>query len=208
MHRIFISLASLAMAGCVESPVPLESGGEVTDPALIGSWKSDLDGDPMVATIRQEANGALVADVQAYWEPGPKAATKHYQIVLATFDGLHYMSIKDPALPANYAIARYVFEGNNRFCLHAAYSEALVKELELKKLPGELKPDRHLSTVELNASSGQLRDYFASHGADAFHQQPLMAFERVSSAVLPPPRTQQDRDRDPPGFNEVAPCRP
>jgi hypothetical protein len=172
MYRIFLSLALLALAGCVESPVPLESGGTVSDPALIGTWKSDLDGDPMVATIRQEANGALVADVQAYWEPGPKAATKHYQIVLAKFDG------------------------------------ALVKDLELKKLPGELKPDRHLSTVELNASSEQLRDYFASHGANAFHEQPLMAFERVSSAVLPPPRTQQDRDRDPPGFNEVAPCRP
>ncbi len=208
MHRIFLSLASLALAGCVESPVPLESGGTVSDPALIGIWKSDLDGDPMVATIRQEANGVLVADVQAYWEPGPKAATKHYQIVLAKFDGQRYMSIKDPQLTPNYAIARYMFKGEDRFCLHAAFSEALVKDLELKKLPGELKPDRHLSTVELNASSEQLRDYFASHGANAFHEQPLMAFERVSSAVLPPPRTQQDRDRDPPGFNEVAPCRP
>ena len=69
-------------------------------------------------------------------------------------------------------------------------------------------PDRHMSTVELSASPEQLRSYFQDHGTTAFHDQPLMAFERVSSAVLPPPRTQQERDQDPPGFNEVPTCRP
>ena len=96
----------------------------------------------------------------------------------------------------------------HRFCLHAAYSEALVRDLEGKELPGKLKPDRHVPTVELKASSEQLRSYFASRGAGAVHEQPLMAFERVSSAVLPPPHSQEDRDRDGPGFNEVTPCRP
>ena len=207
MIRILVALACLSLAACVESAVPLESGGKVSDPALLGVWKTDLDGDPMVATIRKEASGEFVADVQAYWEPGPKAATRHYRIVLAQFGKQRYMSILDAELSPNYSLAGYVFEGKDRFCLHAAYSEALVRDLEGNKLAGKLKPDRHMPTVELSASSEQLRSYFAGHGADAFHENPLMAFERVSSAILPPPRTQEDRDRDAPGFNEVTPCR-
>ena len=208
MLRLFAALVLLPLTGCVESSVPLESGGKVSDPSLIGLWKSDLDGDPMVATIRQETSGELVADLQAYWEPGPRAATKRYEIVLAQFGTHRYMSFRDPGLSPNYSIARYVFEGTDRFCLHAAYSAALVQDLEESRLAGKLKPDRHMSTVELSASSEQLRVYFASHGAAAFHEKPVMAFERVSSAVLPPPRSQEDRDRNAPGFNEVTPCRP
>ncbi len=208
MLRIFAAFALLPLTGCVESSVPLESGSKVSDPALIGLWKSDFYGDPMVATIRQESSGKLVADVQGYFEPGPRAATKHYQIVLAQFGANRYMSIQDPGLTPNYSIARYVFEGKDRFCLHAAYSEALVQDLEGNRLAGKLKPDRHVSTIELSASSEQLRHYFAAHGAAAFNDQPLMAFQRVSSAELPPPRTQEDRDRDPPGFDEITPCRP
>lgn len=207
MIRIFAVLALLPLTGCVESTVPLESGEKVSDPALIGLWKSDFDGDPMFATIRQETNGGPVADVQAYWEPGPKAATKRYQIVLAQFGEHRYMSILDPGLTPNYSIAHYVFEGKDRFCLHAAFSEALVKDLDGSVLPGKLKPDRHVSTVELSASTEQLRGYFSKHGARAFHDQPLMAFERVSAAVLPPPRTQAERDQDGPGFDKVTPCR-
>jgi hypothetical protein len=182
MIRILASFVCLALAGCLESAVPLESGAKVSDPALIGFWKSDLDGDPMVATIRQETNGDLVADVQAYWEPGPKAATKHYQIVLAQFDEHRYMSMRDAKLSPGYSLARYVFEGKDRFCLHAAYSERLARDLEQKVIPGQVKPDRHMPTVELSASSEQLRSYFARRGAGAF--------------------------RDQPGFNEVTPCRP
>ena len=208
MHRIILCLGWLGLAGCVESPVPLESGDKVSDPALIGIWKSDLAGDPMVATIRQQANGALVADVQAYWEPGPTAATKRFEIVLAEFGERRYMSVRNPGLAPVYSLARYVFEGQNRFCLLSASSESLVRDLEERKLPGELKEDRHMSHVALNASPEQLRNYFASEGANAFHEQFIMAFERASSDVLPPPRTQQERDRDPPGFNEVRPCKP
>lgn len=207
MIRIFAALALLPLTGCVESAAPLESGGKISDPALIGLWKTDFDGDPMIATIRQETNGELVADTEAYWEPGPKAATKHFQIVLARFGAHRYMSIRDAGLAPNYSIARYVFEGKDRFCLHVAFSEALVKDLEDGVLPGRLKPDRHVSTVELSASSEQLRGYFSKHGARAFHDQSLMAFERVSAAFLPQPRTQEERDQDEPGFNEVAPCR-
>ena len=207
MIRIFAALALLPLAGCVESPVPLESGDKISDPTLIGLWKTDADGDPMIATVRQEPNGELVADVQAYWEPGPKAATKHFQIVLAQFGEHRYISIRDASVTPNYSIARYVFEGRDRFCLHTVPSDALVKDLEGSVVPGKIQPDRHMSTVELSASSEQLRAYFSQHGARAFHDQPLMAFERVSAAVLPRSRTQEERDQDEPGFDEVSPCR-
>jgi hypothetical protein len=207
MIRILAALACLPLAGCVESVVPLESGEKVSDPALIGVWNVDFDGDPMVATIRNGADGHLVADVQAYWEPGPIAATKQFGIVLARFGKHRFMSVRDAALSPNYSLARYVFDGRNRFCLHAVFSKALVEDLERNVLPGKLKPDRHVSTVELGASREQLRGYFGKHGARAFHDQPLMGFERVSEAVLPPPPTQDERDRDEPGFKEVIPCR-
>jgi hypothetical protein len=208
MLRIFAVLAMLPLTGCVQSAAPLDSGGRITDPALIGQWKTDLDGDPMIATFRQETNGELVADLQAYWEPGPKAATKHFQVVLAQFGEYRYVSVRDVELSPNYLIARYVFEGKDRFCLHTVSSEALIKDLEGGVLPGKLIPDRHISMVQLDASTEQLRGYFSKHGARAFHDQPTMAFERVSAAVLPQPRTQLERDHDEPGFNEVAPCRP
>lgn len=207
MFRSSVALACLLLAGCVESPVPLESGDKVSDPRLVGTWKTDFDGDPMVATIRQEAGGKLVADVQAYSEPGPKAATTRYEIVLAQFGAQRFMSIREPKLSPGYLLARYVFEGRNRFCLHNVPSEALAKDLEEKKLSAEIVDDRHMPHVKLAASQDQLRRYFATDGARAFHEMPLMAFERAAGAVLPPPRTQQERDRDPSGFNEVAPCR-
>ena len=206
MIRIFAALGCLALAGCMDSPVPLESGGRVSDPRLIGLWNTDFDGDPMVATIRQEGSG-LVADVLAYSEPGPKAATTRYEIVLAQFGERHYMSIREPKLAPNWAIAGYVFEGKDRWCLHPVPSEALAADLG-KTLPGKVRPDRHLYTVELSATPEQLRKYFAEHGAKAFHENPLMAFEKTVSAVLRPPQTQEDRDRGEPGFDEVTPCRP
>jgi hypothetical protein len=173
----------------------------------MGTWKSDLDGDPMVVTIHRKTNGDLVADVQAYWEPGPKAATMQFQLVLAKFGEQRYMSFRSLEMAPTYAISSYLFQGRNRFCLHAAYSERLIQDLQDKILPGELKPDRHVSNVELSASAEQLRGYFAAHGATAFHEEPLLAFERVKSAILPPPRTQEQRDRDEPGYNAVTPCR-
>jgi hypothetical protein len=207
MLRILAAIGCLVLAGCVESPVPLESGGKVSDSRLIGVWNSDFLGDPMVATIRQDGSG-LVLDVLAYSEPGPKAATTRYQIVLAQFGERRYMSIREPKLSPNWAIAGYVFEGKDRWCLHPVPSEALAADLEKKTLPGAVKPDRHMPTVELSATPGQLRKYFAEHGATAFHENPLMVFEKTSSAVLPPPRTQEDRDRAVPGLEEVTPCRP
>ena len=205
-HKL-LCLACLLLAGCVESPSPLETGITVSDPALIGTWKSDLDGDPMVATIRQDSNGRLVADVQAYWEFGSKAATKRYEIVLAQFDEHRYASFRAPDLSPNYWIARYVFEGRDRFCLHAASTEHLAQDLERQRIPGKLRQDPHMATVELNASPEQLRDYFAAEGAQAFDDTPVMAFERTAAAVLAPPRSQEERDRDPPGFNEVRACK-
>lgn len=207
MIRVLAALALLPLASCVVSTVALKSAGKISDPALIGTWKTDFDGDPMVATVREQANGDLVADLQAYWEPGPKAATQQFQIVLSRFGERRYMSVRDTSVTPNYSIARYVFEGKDRFCLHAVFSETLVKDLEAGVLPGKLTPDRHVSTVELTASSKQLRSYFSQRGASAFHDQPLMAFERVSEAVLPPPPTQEERDKDDHGFEEVAPCR-
>jgi hypothetical protein len=207
MLRFLAAIGCLALAGCVESPLPLESGGKVSDPRLIGVWKSDLFGDPMVATLRQEGSG-LVAEVQAYSEPGPKAATTRYEIVLAQFGERRYMSIREPKLSPTWLIAGYVFEGKDRWCLHPVPSEALAADLEKKTLPGAVKPDRHMPTVELSATPGQLRKYFAEHGAKAFHENPLLAFEKTSSAVLPPPRTQEDRDRAVPGLEEITPCRP
>jgi len=205
--RILVAAACLLLAGCVQSPVPLESGEKVSDPALIGIWKSDFDGDPMVATIYRQANGDLVADIQAYWEPGPTAATMQFQVVLARFGEHRYMSFRSRDMGPSYALARYLFQNKDRFCVHAAYSEKLLSDLQAKALPGELKPDRHVSNVELRASAEQLRSYFARHGAAAFHDSPLLAFERVTSAVLPPPRSQADRDRGEPGYDEITPCR-
>jgi hypothetical protein len=205
MLRILAAIGCLALLGCVESPVPLESGGRVSDPRLIGVWKTDFDGDPMVAIIRPQGSG-LVADVQAYSEPGPKAATTRYEIVLAQFGERRYMSIKDPKLSPTWAIAGYEFEGKDRWCLHPVPSEALAADLESKALPGAIKPDRHLTTVELSATSEQLRKYFAEHGARVFDDHPLMGFGKTASAVLPPPQTQEDRDRGDPGFDEVKPC--
>ena len=207
MMRILAVLACLALGGCVQSAAPLDSGGKVTDPRLIGDWKSDLDGDPMIATFREDADGNLVADVQAYWEPGPKAATQRYEIVLARFGEQRYASFRNTKLSPDYALAGYVFQGKDRFCLHAASTEQLAADLETGKLPGKVVPDRHMRTLELSATPEQLRSYFADHGISAFDEQPVMAFERVSSAVLPPPRSRQDRDADSPGFNEVTPCR-
>jgi hypothetical protein len=206
--RVAAVLALLPLAGCVQSVAPLESGSKISDPRLTGHWKTNLDGDPMVATVRQEKDGGLIAEVQAYWEPGPKAATRHFQVVLAQFGEYRYASIRDLELSPNYLIARYVFESKDRFCLHVVFSDALVEDLEAGVLPGKLQPDRHLSTVELAASKEQLRGYFEKQGARAFHEKPLMAFERVPAAVLPQPRTQEEKDQDEPGFNEVEPCRP
>jgi hypothetical protein len=208
MIRIFAALGCVMLIGCVESPVPLESGDRVSDPRLIGVWNTDFLGDPMVATIRQEGSG-LVADVLGYFEPGPKAATTRYDIVLAQFGERRYMSIRQPKLSPAWAIAGYVFEGKDRWCLHPVPSEALAADLEKQSLPGAVKPDRHMSTVELSATTEQLRKYFAKHGAKAFHENPLMAFEKTASAVLGPPRTQEDRDRRAPaGFEGPTPCRP
>lgn len=206
MIRILAALGCLALIGCVESPVPLESGGKVSDARLIGVWKTDFDGDPMIATIHEEGSG-LVADVQAYSEAGPKAATTRYEIVLSQFGERRYMSIKEPKLAPTWAIAGYVFQGKDRWCLHPVPSEAMASHLENKTLPGAIKADRHLSTVELTATSDQLRKYFAEHGAKAFHENPLMAFEKTASAVLPPP---QEIGEDPgePGFDGPTPCRP
>ena len=208
MLRIIAVLGCLAVGGCVQSASPLESGEKVSDPRLIGDWKSDLDGDPMIATIRQDADGKLVADVQAYWEPGPKAATEHYEIVLARFGEQRYASYRNTRLSPDYAIASYVFEGKDRFCLHAASTQQLAADLEAGKLPGRVEKDRHMSTLVLGATPDQLRSYFAEHGISAFDEHPVMAFERVSSTVLPPPPSRQERDAGPPGFNEVRPCRP
>jgi hypothetical protein len=206
--RILVASACLVLASCVESPVPLESGEKFFDAALIGTWKTDLDGDPSIATIYRQVNGDLVADVQAYWEPGPTASTVRFQLVLARFGEHRYVSFRSADMGPQYALARYIFQNRNRFCLHAAYSERLLADLETKTLPGALKPDRHVSNVELSASAGELRDYFSRHGAVAFHDSPLMAFERVKSAKLPPPRSQEDIDRRAPdGFRDITPCR-
>jgi len=208
MTRVFAVLACLALTSCVQSPVPLESGDKVTDPRLIGTWKSDLDGDPMVATIYREADGDFVADLQAYSEPGPRAATTRYQLVLAKFGEHRYVSIRDPKLAPDYVITRYVFEGGDRFCLHPVPTDKLAEDLERKVLAGRIKPDRHIPTAELGASTEKLREYFAAHSPEALDEHPLLAFERVPAAILPPPQTQEERDRDEPGFNEVTPCRP
>jgi hypothetical protein len=209
MLKVLAAIGCLALMGCVESPVPLESGGKVSDPRLIGVWKSDFMGDPVVATFRQEANGSLVADVLAYSEPGPKAATTRYEIVLAQFDERRYMSIREPKLSPTWLIAGYVFEGKDRWCLHPVPSEALATELENKTLPGAVVPDRHMPHAKLSATSEQLRNYFATHGAKVFHENPLMAFGKTASAVLAPPQTQEDRDRRAPaGFDGPTPCRP
>src|SRR6187549_2646308 len=75
MKFSFAAVAVIALAGCIQSTAPLESdAAKPSEPTLLGHWKSDLDGDPMVATIRQAKNGDLEADVLANWEPGPKAA--------------------------------------------------------------------------------------------------------------------------------------
>lgn len=206
MLRTIALLALLPLAGCVESPVPLESGEKVSDPDLLGDWKTDLMGDPMVATIRLDDKGQLVADVQAYWEPGPKAATKHFRMVLARFGEHRFMSLSEPDLAPSYALSRYVFEGKDRWCLHTAPTEATAADLG-KTLPGEIKPDRHMPHVALSATPEQLRAYFATQGAKFFDDHPVMAFERVPAAVLPLPRTQEERDRDAPGMKEVTPCR-
>jgi hypothetical protein len=208
MIRIFAALGCVMLAGCVESPVPLESGGKVSDPRLIGVWNADFLGDPMVATLRQEGS-IVVADVQAYSEPGPKAATTRYEIVLAQLGERRFMSIRDPKLSPNWLIAGYVFEGKDRWCLHPVPAESLAADLESKALPGEVVPDRHMPYVKLSATSEQLRKYFGEHGARAFHENPLLAFEKTASAVLPPPRTREDRDREVPGgLEEVTRCRP
>ena len=208
MIRLLAALCCLALVGCVDSPVPLESGKKVVDPRLTGLWKTDLDGDPMLATIRTDTNGALVAEMRAYTEPGPEAATTRYEIVLARFGEHRYMSIKDSTMSSHWAIARYVFEGKDRWCLHPVPTEMLATDLEKKALPGAIKPDRHLPTVALSATPDQLRKYFADHGAKVFDDHPLMAFARTTSTVLPPPQTQEDRDRGEPGFAPVTPCRP
>jgi hypothetical protein len=206
MIRILVALGCLAFFGCVESPVPLESGGKVSDSRLIGVWKTDFDGDPMVATIRQEGSG-LIAEVQGYSGPGPKPEITRYDIVLAQFGQQRFMSIKDPKLSPTWAIAGYVFEGKDRWCLYPVPSEALAADLEKKVLPGAIKPDRHMPTVELSATPEQLRKYFAEHGATAFHDPPPLAFEKTASAVLPPPQ-EPGQDQGEPGFDGPTPCRP
>jgi len=188
MTRILAALTCLALTGCVESPVPLESdGGKLSAPELIGLWKFDIDGDPAIATISQDPSGDFKADVIAYWEPGPKIATRHFHIVLARFDKDRYMSIRDLALSPLYSLARYEVESKDRFRLYGAYSEELVEALEKKRLPGELKPDRHMPTVMLNASSEQLRSFFHEAAVDAFDHEAHLVFERTSSTQLPPP---------------------
>src|SRR5688572_10334114 len=103
MGRILAALGCLALIGCVQSPVPLDSGGKVSDSRLIGTWKTDFGGDPMVATIRQEGGG-LIVDLLTYSEPGPKAATTRYDIVLAKFDQQRFMSTRDPKLSPTWLI--------------------------------------------------------------------------------------------------------
>jgi hypothetical protein len=187
MIRIFAAFTLLALAGCIQSPVPLESGGaKVSDPELIGLWKFNIGGDPAVATIRQDANGDFLADVVAYWEPGPKIATRHFQLILARLGENRYMSIRDTELSPKYFLVRYQIDSKDRFRMYGAYSEELIAALEQKRLPGQLEPDRHMSTVELTASSGQLLAYFREHGASAFHQEGQLAFVRTSSTQLPP----------------------
>jgi len=206
MDRILAALACMALVGCVESPVPLESGAKVSDPALIGLWKTDLHGDPMIATIRQEKDGRMVADVQGYFEPGPKAATEQYEFVLAHFGEQRYMSIRYVKESPKYRLARYVLVNKDRFCVYGGYSDALLADLEQKILPGAVIPDRHISNVGLTASSEQLRDYFSKHGAKAFHteDEAAMVFQRVTSDVLPPPKGPPDD----PDAVKATPCRP
>jgi hypothetical protein len=206
MFRNLAPLACLALAGCVDSPVPLDSGGPVDDPALAGTWKSDLLGDPMVATLRPEKNGRMIADVLAYSEPGPKAATRHYEIVLARFGDQRYMSIREKDGSPNYSLARYVMVNEDRFCVFGSFSDALAHDLEQKKLAGQVKSDRHMSTVALTASADQLRDYFSKRGARAFNEQDeaALVFQRVASAELPPPKETAD---DPDSFVPTR-CRP
>jgi hypothetical protein len=187
MMRILAVFTCLALAGCVHSPVPLESGAaRLSDPALIGYWKFDIDGEPAIATITENADGDVVADVIAYWEPGPKADTRHFQVVLARFDQDRYLSFRDMELSPLYSLARYQFESQDRFRVYGGYSEELIEALKQKRIPGELKPDRHMPTVELSASSRQLRSFFREFGARAFHDESPLVFERVASPVLPP----------------------
>jgi hypothetical protein len=208
MLRIFASITCLVLAGCVQSPVPLESGAKVTDAALTGIWKADLHGDPMIATFRQQDDGRLVADVLAYSEPGPTSATHQSEdeIVLARFGGQRYMSIRDKEVSPNYSLARYVVVSKDRFCVFATFSEALAKDLEQKVLAGQVEADRHMSTAVLSASAGQLRDYFGKHGTRAFNveDETALVFQRVSSATLPPPK---GLAQDPDSFVATR-CRP
>lgn len=205
MIRILAAVACLPLAACVQSAVPLESGGVVSDPALPGIWKAEMQGDPLVATLRQDKEGRLVADVQAYFEPGPRASTQHFEIVLARFGEQRYMSIKDEISPG-YSLARYVVVNKNRFCIFATFSDALARDLEQKALPGQIKPDAHMSTAELSASAEQLRDYFSKHGTQAFQEvdEAALVFERVAAAVLPPAKEPpDDPDKIP-----ITRCRP
>jgi hypothetical protein len=206
MNRILASLAGLALSACVQSPVPLESGAPVADPALMGLWKSDLRGDPMIVTIRQEKDGSLIADVLAYSAPGPTAATERYEIVLARFGDQRYLSFRNPDISPGYFLARYEFVNEHRFCVFATASEALANDLEHKRIPGQVKPDRHASNVELTANGGQLRGYFRQHGAQAFNDvdESALVFQRASSAELPPrPGPVNDPDAE-----VITPCRP
>jgi len=194
MTRSFAALICLPLAACVQSPVPLESGARVTDPVLAGTWKSDLQGDPLVATFRQDKDGKLVADVQGYFEPGPRASTQHYEIVLARFGEQRYMSIRDPKISPDYSLARYVVVSKDRFCVFATFSDALANDVEQTVVAGQIKSDRHASSVVLSADAGQLREYFSKHGASAFqeHDEAALVFQRVSSATLPPPKEPPD----------------
>jgi hypothetical protein len=189
MKFSFAAVAVIALAGCIQSTAPLESdAAKPSEPTLLGHWKSDLDGDPMVATIRQAKNGDLEADVLANWEPGPKAATKRMQIVLARIGDARYMSIRDLELSPAYYLARYELVGKDHFRLYGMYTEELLDAMKQKRVAGEFREDRHMSTVSLTADSAELRAYFRDHGAKAISDEGYMEFERVESAKLPPPQ--------------------
>jgi hypothetical protein len=198
MFRVLASIACLPLAGCVQSTVPLESGEQVTDPALTGIWKSDVRGDPLVATVHPEKDGRLLADIQSYSGPGPATETQHFEIVLARFGAQRYMSMREIGSSPNYSLARYVVVNRDRFCVFATFSEALAGDIDRKILPGKIQQDRHMATVTLDASAGQLRDYFGSRGAEAFSEEDVVAlvFQRVASDQLPPARTQPDDPDD------------
>jgi len=181
MSRVLAALVFLHLTACATSLVPITAveGGQ-SDDELLGRWLITLEDETETISIVKR-NGELIVTGES--TEGPTLGSDEARVIVARIEGQRYASFTDTEAdtdryPRKYMLARYQFLDANHVVVYGPDTDLLLAAVNRKQIAGAELKDRHMSGVDLSASTEQLRDYVRTDGVRIFSVK-LYVLERL-----------------------------